>query len=729
MTNVEANKPQVTDNLEQAIDLMLERLGKTLVVGMPLGLGKPAELINALYARACRESDIKLKILTALSLEVPKPTNPLEKALLDPFLERVFGGVPELDYMAALRKGSLPPNVEVCEFFFKPGSLLNNTHAQQHYISSNYTHAARDVFNQGCNVTAQVVAKKEFADGTRYSLSCNPDTGPELLDMLRASGRPYLVIGQVNQNLPWMAHDAEVEASEFDLILDHERYTTPLFSTPKMPVATADYMIGLNASTLLKDGGTLQVGIGALGDAVIHAALLRHRQNDDYRRILDSSGISSRHADLIERTGGLSPFDKGLYGATEMLVDGFMPLYDAGILKRRVYDFWALQKLLNEGRIDPDSLTPSLLDEMDQAGLHFLRPQDFARLQYHGVFRDDCHYADGHVLTASGERILANLSNAGCRQQLAENCLGQRLRHGIVAHGSFFLGPQSFYQQLKDLPDERRADFCMTGVNKVNQLDMNPRLYKLQRSHARFVNTGIMVTLTGSVVSDALENGQVISGVGGQYNFVSMAHQLENGRSIIMIKSCREKGNDTSSNIVNHYGHCTIPRHLRDIVVTEYGMAELRSKTDSEIIKALLNITDSRFQETLLATAKKAGKVEGDYRIPEDFRHNTPAMLEQKLAGWKAQGLFPDFPFGTDLTQMEIDLAAALKVVKKIADTTPAWKLALANLRQMPVPDSTLPYLQRLGLDAPHSFKDKITRNLLVKALMRSEAGTLEKHS
>src|SRR3546814_1271752 len=64
---------------------------------------------------------------------------------------------------------------------------------------------------------------------------------------------PYTTLFRSNQNLPWMTHDAEVPASEFDLIIDHERYTTPLFSTPKMPVASADYAIGLNASALLKD--------------------------------------------------------------------------------------------------------------------------------------------------------------------------------------------------------------------------------------------------------------------------------------------------------------------------------------------------------------------------------------------------------------------------------------------------------------------------------------------
>lgn len=51
----------------------------------------------------------------------------------------------------------------------------------------------------------------------------------------------------------------------------------------------------------------------------------------------------------------------------------------------------------------------------------------------------------------------------------------------------------------------------------------------------------------------------------------------------------------------------TIPRHLRDIVVTEYGIADLRGRTDEEVIIALLEIADSRFQDGLVKEAKQAG--------------------------------------------------------------------------------------------------------------------------
>jgi acyl-CoA hydrolase len=89
-------------------------------------------------------------------------------------------------------------------------------------------------------------------------------------------------------------------------------------------------------------------------------------------------------------------------------------------------------------------------------------------------------------------------------------------------------------------------------------------------------------------------------------------------------------------NIIWSYGYETIPRHLRDIVITEYGIADLRGRTDEEIIASLLNVADSRFQQSLLKRAKAAGKICADYRIPEAFRNNPPARLAEGLRDERA---------------------------------------------------------------------------------------------
>ena len=46
----------------------------------------------------------------------------------------------------------------------------------------------------------------------------------------------------------------------------------------------------------------------------------------------------------------------------------------------------------------------------------------------------------------------------------------------------------------------------------------------------------MMATALGDAVSDGLEDGRIVSGVGGQYNFVAMAHALDDARSVLMFR-------------------------------------------------------------------------------------------------------------------------------------------------------------------------------------------------
>ena len=62
-----------------------------------------------------------------------------------------------------------------------------------------------------------------------------------------------------------------------------------LFAPPKEPVSLADYAMALHAATLIKDGGTLQIGIGSFSDALAHALILRHTHNADFRALLAGS--------------------------------------------------------------------------------------------------------------------------------------------------------------------------------------------------------------------------------------------------------------------------------------------------------------------------------------------------------------------------------------------------------------------------------------------------------
>jgi len=259
----------------------------------------------------------------------------------------------------------------------------------------------------------------------------------------------------------------------------------------------------------------------------------------------------------------------------------------------------------------------------------------------------------------------------------------------------------------------------MCGVSFVNQLDGADQALKVaQRRHGRFLNSCMMVTMQGAAVSDGLADGRVVSGVGGQYNFVAMAHALPDARSILTLRSTRTKNSNVTSNILWNYGNTTIPRHLRDIVVTEYGVADLRGLSDQDAIAALLNIADSRFQDGLKREAQAAGKLRLDHQIADLHRNNTPRALEERFILARARGLFSEFPFGTDFTSEEIVLAKALTRLKE--KTMGGWQRAktlglAAASRGTPI--AIRPYLERMSLNAPKTRQEWLWQRLLVQEL------------
>ena len=707
------------DNPELIIDQIIDKVGKDLVVGTPLAAGKPNHLLNAMYKRAKNNPDLNLKIFTALTLDKPKGKSLLEKRFFEPMAERVFGDYPDLDYEQDRQAGTLPPNVDILEFYFPAGKYLHNDYAQQNYICSNYTHVARDMMDAGVNVGLQMVSRGTFEGRECYSLSSNPDVTLDLIRLMQKrysdDGTPFVLAAQVNQNLPFMFGDALVNRDTFDFVLVNADLEYRIFGPPKMAVSDRDFLIGLYISTLIRDGGELQVGIGAIGDALVYALLLRHRQNDVYQELLKNFGIIEKFGAVIDKMGGTAPFTEGLFAASEMVVDGFMELFEAGIIKRKVYDDLVIQRLINERKID-ETITPETLDLiLMRKGIHkTITESDFDYLRKFGIFRGNLQFADDKILTPEGETLSNDLNDLDNRERIYNYCLGKKLKNADVIHGGFFLGCQKFYDWLKNLSEEDRRLINMKSVQSINQLYGHEEIDRLHRKDARFVNTCMMMTLNGSAVSDGLDNNLVISGVGGQYNFVAMAQALPDGRSILNLRSTRITGKGETSTIVWNYGHTTIPRHLRDIVVTEFGIVDLRGKTDQEIMQQLINITDSRFQQELVDVAKQNGKINSDYTISATFRQNRVDEISSKLGKYKERGLFNAFPFGTDLTEEEIFIGRALKILKKKKQNSLTILATILKAFLTPVDQKPYrKYLQRMQLEKTDNFEEKLHQKLL----------------
>jgi len=694
------NLPHNFNKVEACVEQIVQDVGPHIVMGTPLGLGKPAQLINALYKRVKSDSSLSLKIITALSLELPQAKSDLEKRFLDPFVDRVFSGYVSLDYMKDLRNNSLPENIELFEFYVKSGSLLGLEYAQQHYTSTNYTHVPCSLKDHGINVLVQMVAKREEQGVVEYSLSCNPEITLELFPKNKkenSQNKKILLIGQVHEQLPFMLNDALVEPEYFDMIVDNSDYSTRLFSVPDMPVSRTEYLIALHVSCLIPDGGTLQLGISSLCDAIVYACTFREKNNLEYKAVLSDLGVLEKFSKIIETSGDLDHFYEGLYANSEMFVDGFLDLISSGIVKRKVYDHLGLQELLNKKKITEKVTVDSL-----------------KILEEHEIISNPLTKTDSDFLLKYGV-IMCDMTSRRL-EDISVDDLGKKLKNGIFLHGGFLLGPQFFYDRLNVLDPEVMDAINMTKISYTNSLYGQEELKRAQRTKARFINTIFSATLLGAATSDALENGQVISGVGGQYNFVAQAHELVGARSILILKATYTKNGVTVSNIRWQYGHITVPRHLRDIFITEYGIADVKGKSDEEVIKAMLNITDSRFQEELLDQAKEAGKISKNYRIPQPFKTNLPEYFKPIFATYQRDDVFPRFPFGSDFTEEEIVLAQCLKALKK-KNLHKAVLLPMIIKGLFSSTKGVELYLKRMRFDQVSGIKNTIHRALLIAEL------------
>ncbi len=618
------------EDVSDLVDMIIARRGKSLKVGFPLGLGKPNHLANELVDRAVAGEIEYLEIFTALSLSRPPDgTNDLQRRLMAPILDRLFGEYPDLKFVQMRARGELPDNIVVHEFYYTPGSLLSSQIAQRHYKSVNFTDAFREMRDAGLDLIGQMVAPGEEGG---WDLSSNTDLSLSLYEAIQKMEEceQPLLVAQVNRRAPAMGSTAEVDEDLFDAILDHPRYDHELFGLPSLPVSDAEIAIGLRVASLLRDGGTVQIGIGGLGEAVSWAAILRHTTPGRYRELLDAIGWTGEEKTFVETWGGVKKFEQGLYAASEMFVEGLLRMAKAGVLTRRVDD-------------------------------------------------------------------------------------------GAVLHAAFYLGSPRFYESLRELSPAMRKQLQMRSVLFTNLLYGDEEKKREQRAHARFINSAMMVTALGAVVSDGLEDGRVVSGVGGQFEFVAMAHALDDGRSVITLPATRTSNGQVRSNIVWNYGHCTIPRHLRDIVVTEYGIADLRGKSDEQIVEAMLAVCDARFQDELVEEAKEAGKLAQDFEVPEHMRRNRPEVLRENLFPFRQDGTVARCPFGSSLTEIELDLVEALQHLRGIADDLGARQIpefsATALINAARVGGSWDEHLARMGLSNPESIQERLMRRAVVYGL------------
>jgi acyl-CoA hydrolase len=125
----------------------------------------------------------------------------------------------------------------------------------------------------------------------------------------------------------------------------------------------------------------------------------------------------------------------------------------------------------------------------------------------------------------------------------------------------------------------------------------------IQQNHNMVsINGALSIDLAGQVVADTI-NGRQHSGIGGHEDFVGGASLEGDDRSLVCMPATAKVAGQMISRIqcrLPHGSIVTTPRHQLDVVVTEYGVAELRGRTVEERATALVAIAHPEVREALL---------------------------------------------------------------------------------------------------------------------------------
>ena len=178
------------------------------------------------------------------------------------------------------------------------------------------------------------------------------------------------------------------------------------------------------------------------------------------------------------------------------------------------------------------------------------------------------------------------------------------------------------------LPGRVVASLCMGSRELYDYVDNNPMFYfrssefvndpNVIANNHNFISisSALEVDLTGQICTDS-KGYLFYSGIGDQVDFIRGSSMSKGGFSIIVIPSTAQDGE--VSRIVPHLSEgagVATTRGDIDIVVTEYGIAELRRKSIYQRVMELAQIAHPRFRNQLIEEAKKRRYIFPDQAPP-----------------------------------------------------------------------------------------------------------------
>ena len=596
---------------------------------------------RVLPPRARATPSLDLTIFTALSACASPPArSDLEKAL-----HRAAGRA-HLRQLSRARlparrcaPARLPPNVRVIEFFFEPGSLLDvGARAVALPVGQLHARGARAAASGRERDRArgrQAHGRRHHRDQPRQQSRTSPSTCCRTSRSCARPGTPVVMLGQVHREMPFMLGAANVGADDLRpaarplaLRLRPVRaaesvavapWITPSACTRARWCATAARCRSASASSAMRSSTRCCCAISRTtpgGARCADAGTERSAALDRFR-----AAAARRSPPACSAPPRCSSTRCSTCTAPASCAGASTTIYRCNARWRRTARARASTRRCSRPcwpRARARCSTPR-----DVAALQGRRrpaQRDALRQGQHRLARRRAHRGGPRRRRRRARRSRASAWASSCRA--ARSC----------TPGSCS-GPRAFYAALRALPESERRLFDMRGVGYINQLyGDDQQLRVAQRSHARFVNTTMMLTTLGAAVSDGLADGRVVSGVGGQYNFVAMAHALPGARSVLCVRVDAPQGRQAQ---LQHRHRATATPRFRAICATSRSpntASPTCAAAPTANASPRCSTSPTRASRRRCSRdAKRANKIDAGYRIPEQYRHNTPERLEAGL--------------------------------------------------------------------------------------------------
>lgn len=218
----------------------------------------------------------------------------------------------------------------------------------------------------------------------------------------------------------------------------------------------------------------------------------------------------------------------------------------------------------------------------------------------------------GGMPNAVGRMIAeSDLKNLGCHTEMLVDAYIDMFESGRITNlkknidpgkmvYAFALGSQRVYDFIDDNP--QCAIYPVDYTNRPSIAALNDKLIT--------INNAIEVDLYGQVCSES-SGTRIISGTGGQLDFVIAGYESKGGKSIICLPSCNVGQNgEKKSRIVPRLTEGAIvtdPRSVAQYVVSEYGIFEMKGKSVWQRAEGLINLAHPDFRDDLVREAERQG--------------------------------------------------------------------------------------------------------------------------